>query len=64
MVNSFFKIFQKVVTTIMLSVDNASDNIAFVCFSSSSQRAGNASYISVFFNNYVLKIEVANKSQL
>ena len=47
----------------MLSVDNASDNIAFVCFSSWSQRAWNASYISVFFNNYVLKIEVATKSK-
>ena len=47
----------------MLSVDNASDNIAFVCFSSSNQRAWNASYISVFFNNYVLKIEVATKSK-
>lgn len=53
MVNTFFIIVQKAVSRIMLSVDNATDNIAF-SFEFSFEPKGMKCLISGFFNYFVL----------
>lgn len=53
MVNTFFIIVQKAVSRIMLSVENATDNIAF-SFEFSFEPNGLKCLISGFFNYLVL----------
>ena len=52
-VNTFFKIVQKAVSRIMLSVDNATDNIAF-SFEFNFEPKGLKCLISSSFNYFVL----------